>query len=150
MSTPSPNNLTVDSARKLLETFSCIDGKTVESASQKALIGQALLLLASLADYQNLGICADTAAEGLLALKFYLKALGYEVNINSSDLTSFEEPVYIKFNGQRQTYYLDSYTGRYRGVLVSCQSSQDESINGTYGYLPLDLFMSEEGVKSRD
>jgi len=23
--------------------------------------------------------------------------------------------------------------------LVSCQSSQDESINGTYGHLPLDL-----------
>lgn len=145
MSTPNSNNLTVESARKLLEAFSCIDGKTIESASEKALISQALLLLTNLSDYQNLGICADTASEGLLALKSYIKALGYEVNINSSDIPSFEEPVYIKFNGQKQTYYLDSYTGTYRGVLVSCQSSQDESINGTYGYLPLDLYRVSSG-----
>lgn len=141
MSTHSLEPLDVKSARQLLGVFSCIESKAIESASEKALICQALLLFASLSDYLNLGICADTASEGLSALESYVKALGFEVNLNQRDITSFGEPVYIKFNGQRQTYYLDSYTGSYRGVLVSCQSSQDESINGTYGYFPLDLFV---------
>jgi len=45
--------------------FSCIDSKSVES--EKRLLRQALILLTSLSDYQNLGICADTAAQGFLA-----------------------------------------------------------------------------------
>ena len=140
MSTPSLNNLTVASARELLGSFSCEEG-TVESASEKALIRQALLLLADYSDYINLGICADTPTDGLSALASYLKALGNEITIDSALRASVFGSVYIKFNGQNQKYYLDSYTGKYRGVLVSCQSSRDESINGTYGYLPLDLFV---------
>jgi hypothetical protein len=30
--------------------------------------------------------------------------------------------------------------------LVSCQSSQDESISGTYGHLPLDLFVEWDSI----
>jgi hypothetical protein len=108
------------------------------------LIRQALLLLTSESDYQNLGICADSATQGLLALETYLQALGYKANLDHSDITSFAGSVYIKFNTQQESYYLDSYMGKYRGVLVSCQSSQNESINGTYGHLPLDLFVSAE------
>ena len=140
MSTTNLDNLTIELAQTLLTSFNCQAG-TVQPTSQPALIAQALLLLTSLSDYHNLGICADTAAEGLSALQSYLSALGDEVSINS-DVTAFKDAVYIKFNGQNQKYYLDSYTGKYRGVLVSCQSSRYESINGTYGYLPLDLFGS--------
>jgi hypothetical protein len=147
MSTSSLDPLNAKSARQLLGTFSCIEGKAIESASEKALICQAILLFANLADYTNLGICADTAAEGLLALESYAKALGFEVNINHEESASFERPVYIKFNGQKQTYYLDFYTGKYRGILISCQSSGDESINGTYGYFPLDLFVSKQELE---
>jgi len=50
--------------------------------------------------------------------------------------------VYIKYNTQRQASYLDSYTGTYRGVLVSCQSENDQLV-GTYGHFPLDLFSEE-------
>ncbi len=39
------------------------------------------------------------------------------------------------------SYYLDQYTGEYRGVLVSCQS-EDDLIAGTYGHFPLDLFLN--------
>lgn len=117
----------------------------MDSESEKVLIRQALLLLTSKSDYQNLGICADSVAQGFLALETYLKALGYEAILDRrADVTSFIGPVYIKFNTQKQSYYLDSYIGKYRGVLVSCQSSQDESINGTYGHLPLDLFVLVE------
>lgn len=144
MSTQNPTNLTVEEAQKILENYSCIDTKSVDSEAEKNLLRQALLLFISKSDYQNLGICADSAAEGFLALESYLNALGYEAAINRADNTSFVGSVYIKFNTQRESYYLDSYTGKYRGVLVSCQSSQNESINGTYGHLPLDLFVSAE------
>lgn len=141
MFTPNPTNLTVEEAQKILKDFSCIESKSV-AASEKALIRQALLLLTSFSDYQNLGICADSATEGFLAMEAYLKALGYKAPLNNADIPKFEGSVYIKFNTQRMSYYLDSYTGKYRGVLVSCQSSEYESINGTYGHLPLDLFVS--------
>jgi len=141
MYTQNSNNLTVEEAQKILGNFSCMDTKSVDSESEKALIRQALLLITSESDYQNLGICADSAAQGFLALETYLHALGYAAKLDRSDITSFVGSVYIKFNTQRESYYLDSYTGKYRGVLVSCQSSEDESINGTYGHLPLDLFV---------
>ncbi len=121
-----------------------MDTKSVDSESEKDLIRQALLLLTSKCDYQNLGICADSTAQGFLALETYLRALGYEATLERADISSLVGPVYIKFNTQRESCYLDSYTGKYRGVLVSCQSSQDESINGTYGHLPLELFVSAE------
>lgn len=143
MNTQNPTNLTVEEAQKILEAFSCVD-KAADLELDKALVRQALLLLASKSDYQNLGVCADSAAQGLLALETYLQALGYEVALNGAGNNSFVGSVYIKFNTQRKSYYLDSYTGKYRGVLVSCQSLEDEAINGTYGHLPLDLFMSTD------
>ena len=143
MNTQNPTNLTVQEAQEILEDFSCVDTKSV-SESEKALLRQSLLLLTSSSDYQNLGICADTAEQGFLALATYLKALGYEANFERDDISSSISPVYIKFNTQRESYYLDSYRGKYRGVLVSCQSLQDESINGTYGHLPLNLFTPTE------
>lgn len=143
MSTNNPTNLTVEEAQKILKDFSCMESKSVDSASEKALIRQALLLLTSFSEYHNLGICADSATEGFLALETYLKALGYEAPLDTADIPKVEGSVYLKFNTQRKSYYLDSYTGKYRGVLVSCQSSEYESINGTYGHLPLDLFVTE-------
>ena len=144
MSTHNPTNLTVEEAQKILNKYSCIDSKSIDSESEKAQIRQALLLLTSKSDYQNLGICAESTAQGFLALENYLKALGYKATFDRANIPSFVGSVYIKFNTQKQSYYVDSYTGNYRGVLVSCQSLEDESINGTYGHLPLDLFMSAE------
>lgn len=139
MSTPNQTNLTVEEAQKVLKDFNGID-KSV-AASEKALIREALLLITSVSDYQILGICADTSAQGLLALKTYSESLGYKTNF---DLTPVEGSVYIKFNPQTGLCYLDSYSGKHRGVLVSCQSSQDNSINEMYGHLPIDLFEPSE------
>jgi len=107
-------------------------------SNRKSLVASGFVLLTSLSDYQNL-VCADTAAQGFLALESYLKALGYEATLET-DIISFVGPVYIKFNTQKSRIISIPYTGKYHGVLVSCQSLQDESINGTYGHLPLDLF----------
>jgi|SRR4028118_409450 hypothetical protein len=138
MSTQNSTNLTVQEAQELLKPFNCVEGKSVTSESEKALIRQALLLLTELSDYQILGICADTAAEGLTALKTYSEALGYQPTL---DLASIDGSVYIKFNPKTGLCYLDSYTGTHRGVLVSCQSAYEGGINEMYGHLPLDLFV---------
>jgi hypothetical protein len=141
MSTKNPSHLTIRAAQALLKPFNCVDSKTVTSESEKAQIRQALLLLAEHSDFQILGICADTAEQGLAALKTYSAALGYQPDLN---LIPIDEPVYIKFNGNTGLCYLDSYTGKYRGVLVSCQSSFEGGINEMYGHLPIDLFENPE------
>ena len=128
-------------AQKILSAFSCTETKTVNSPQEKEQLRQAVLLFGNLSDSQNLGICANTASEGFLILETYLKALGYPIPADKPDITSIVGPVYIKYNSMRGSWYLDSYIGQYRGVLVSCQSSENESINGLYGHLPLDLFV---------
>jgi len=138
MSTPNHQNLTAEEAKKLLNKFNCLDIAPALKPSEKSVIRSALILLTNLADYQILGICADTAEEGILAMKDYSLALGYEA---SNNLPTTEGPVYIKLNGKNGLCYLDSYAGHHRGVLVSCQSNDEGGINEMYGHLPLDLFV---------
>lgn len=133
-------SLTVEKAEKILKEYSCTDIKLVESDSEKALLRQALQLIVDLADYVNFGICAETTEQGFKVLQQYLNGLSYNVSLDTQKTTEIPGSVYIKFNTNKQSYYLDSYTGNYRGVLVSCQSSAREDISGTYGHLPLDLF----------
>ncbi|MEA5505388.1 DUF1824 family protein [Halotia wernerae UHCC 0503] len=138
MSTPNHQNLTTAEAKKILNKFNCLDIAPILKPSEKVLTRKALVLITSLSDYQILGICADTAEEGILAMKTYSHAFGYEV---PSDLATPEGPVYIKLNGKNGLCYLDSYPGHHRGVLVSCQSYDEGGINEMYGHLPLDLFV---------
>jgi Domain of unknown function (DUF1824) len=129
----------VTEALKLLKQYSCIDIKTAESESDREQLRQAIILVTSLSEYNNLGICADDEKAGFAALTDYLKALGYDTKVEFASDPEIEGAVYIKFNMQKMSYYLDSYTGTYRGVLVSCQSENDKIV-GTYGHFPLDLF----------
>lgn len=138
MSTQNQTGLTLQEAQNILKPFNCVASKNIHSAEEKALVRQALLLLASHSDYQILGICADTSAEGLLALKTYSEALSYQPNL---DITSADSSVYIKFNPKSGLCYAESYTGTHRGVLISCQSVYEGQINQMYGHLPLDLFV---------
>ncbi|QSJ20030.1 DUF1824 family protein [Nostoc sp. UHCC 0702] len=138
MSTPNHPNLTTAEAKKILNKFNCLDIAPILKSSEKALTRRALILITSLSDYQILGICADTAEEGILAMKTYSHAFGYEA---PSNLPTVEGPVYIKLNGKNGLCYLDSYSGHHRGVLVSCQSYDEGGINELYGHLPLDLFV---------
>lgn len=140
MSTQEPINLTVKEAREILAEYSCFEVKTVDSELEKQRLRAALLLITNLAESENLGVCADNSDQGLITLASYLQALGYEVPFEQSSVTPINEPVYIKFNGQKMTYLMDTYQGKYRGVLVSCQS-EDDDIGGTYGHFPMDLFM---------
>ena len=133
-----PVDRSLASALKILQSYSCITPKLITSDSEKAEVQEALLLVTQLAEHQNLGICADDVPNGLAALKSYAQALGYKLPNPSATVEI--APVYIKFNAQKQSYYLDPYPGTYRGVLVSCQSSEYDLLNGTFGHFPLDLF----------
>ncbi len=140
MSTQNPTTLSLEEAQQILKKFTCLDMQSLASPLQKQELRQAILLVASLSDYQMLGVCASSTDEGFLALKTYLTALGYQPVLDPNSVTSFTSSVYIKFNTLKGSYYVDSYTGTYRGVLVSCQSSSESGISETYGHLPLDLF----------
>ncbi|MBD2741190.1 DUF1824 family protein [Coleofasciculus sp. FACHB-1120] len=140
MSVQNSSSLTVQEAHKILKIFDCLKIDSSEDTPDKNSIRQALLLVTELSDNQILGVCADTAEQGIEALKTYATALGYEVN---KDLATIDGSVYIKFNPQTNLCYLNPYIGEHRGVLVSCQSASEDGINEMYGHLPLDLFTSE-------
>lgn len=141
MTTQNPATLTVQEALKILQMFSCKETKPIESASEKALLQQALIRIVDLADYINFGICAESVTQAFTALESYLKGLGYKIILDAANIPAIEGPVYLKFNTNKQSFYFDSYTGTYRGVLISCQSSVNDTISGTYGHLPLELFI---------
>ncbi|MEG3841182.1 DUF1824 family protein [Microcoleus sp. herbarium14] len=141
MSTQNPTTLTVEAAQQILKDFTCLDMQSVASPLEKQALRQAILLVASLSDYQMLGVCASSTGEGFSALETYLKALGYQAVLDPSAFSAFAGSVYIKFNTLKGSYYVDGYIGTYRGVLVSCQSSSEGGVTGTYGHLPLDLFV---------
>lgn len=126
-------------AKKCLAAFSCIEPKQIESETEKQQLQAALRLFCDLADWENLGVCATNAEEGFTALAQYLTALGYDFDRDKVDLEACPAPIYIKYNGQKQSYLTDDYEGKYRGVLVSFQA-EDDRVCGTYGHLPLDLF----------
>lgn len=136
------DQLAIAEAEKILKEYSCLQIKTVDSISEKKTLQQALLTLAKNSDYQMLGVCADQLDAGKTALISYLQALGYTPNLPEQLVNNqIDGAIYIKFNGMKQTYHSDSYQGEYRGVLVSCQSSDPQMVNGTYGHLPLNLFI---------
>ncbi|MBW4470225.1 MAG: DUF1824 family protein [Stenomitos rutilans HA7619-LM2] len=136
------SDLTTETAQGVLRPFLCVD-RSPETTPEAALIRQALLLVAAHSDYQILGICADTINQATIALKSYLKALGYEA---TPEVTLLEGSVYVKFNPKSDRCHVAPYTGTHRGVLVSCQSAYDGDVNETFGHLPLDLF--EEPAQS--
>ncbi len=136
MVVPSPLQPTLEDAHNILKQFDCASPASAIAANSET-IRQAVLLVAQHSDYQILGICANTIAEGRLALETYAKALGYAPQLEPSSL---DGPVYIKFNPKTGLCYADSYLGTYRGVLVSCQSAYESGVNAMYGHLPLNLF----------
>jgi hypothetical protein len=92
-----------------------------------------------MSEYQTLGICADSVAAAKAALKGYVAALSQPINLDLPEQTG---AVYLKFNTLKNAWYLDGYSGKSRGVLVTYHTSEPEldSVNGTYGPFPLDLF----------
>lgn len=131
--------MTIEQALNLLKQYSCIETKNINSEADKTELQQALLLVIKESDSYNLGICADNTQEAINTLTSYLKAFGHDFIPDSQSVTDLNETVYLKFKIIDKSYYLDTYSGDYRGVLVSCQAENDK-ITGTYGHFPLDLF----------
>ncbi len=137
--TQTNENLTVDDALKILKDYSCLQIKIVDFEADKHKLRQAIQLVSELCDSENIGICADNFQQGFKTLKSYLKALGFSADLEPPSTFPRNNSVYIKFNTENMSYYVDNYTGSYRGVLISCQSD-DHKLVGTYGHFPLNLF----------
>lgn len=137
MSTLNAESLTLDAAQTILRQFLCLERSPHTPMPENALVRQALQLVAARSDYQMVGICADTVAQASTALSAYLVGLGYT---SVPDLTVVEGPVYVKANLKTDRCHVAPYTGTHRGVLVSCQSAEEEDVNETFGHLPLALF----------
>jgi len=129
--------LTRDQAHRLLKQFDCQTPAPALSLEEKTRLREALLQVAQHSDYQMLGVCASSQAEGWAALEQYAIALSYAPQ---PPAVSLDGPVYLKFNPKSRLCYADTYPGDHRGVLVSCQSADPDDINDLYGHLPLDLW----------
>jgi len=135
---PSPSALSLAAAHQLLKQWDCTQPELIATLDRTQL-SEALLLVARHSDYQILGICADDLRQGQLALQHYAVLLGYEPDLSQLEGRSLDGSVYLKFNPKTGLCYVDSYTGPYRGVLISCQSAYESGVNDTYGHFPLDL-----------
>jgi Domain of unknown function (DUF1824) len=145
----SSTNLTRETAQEILRQFICVALSESSARGRSsapldyALIRSALLLVVDQSDYQIFGICADSFDQGKQTLSSYLTALNYEEMPDVSGVT--DGVVYIKYNPKTGRSHAEPYTGTHRGVLVSCQSADDGDVNETFGHLPIDLFLRDEG-----
>ncbi|MBW4485611.1 MAG: DUF1824 family protein [Tildeniella torsiva UHER 1998/13D] len=128
--------------RQRLSQFSCLTTPPVLSDAEAAQVRADLSDFNDWSDYQTLGICADTLAEGQQALESFLKALGVSVNL---DLPTREGAVFLKFNTLKGAWYLDDYSGPSRGVLITFHTTDPEvaEVSGTYGPFPFGLFPAQ-------
>jgi hypothetical protein len=124
----------------LLKDYSRLDIRIPQDKKERTELRQAIAWICDQSETENLGICADNQASAELALAQYLQGLGYGDAI-ATQATAVEGPIYLKCNTQSLRFYVDSYDGHYRGVLIACQT-EDDTLAGTYGYFPLDLFDS--------
>ena len=135
--------LTVAQARELLARYSCLETEPADPGSERSQLREALLLLVDLAEFETLGVCANSPAQGFSALAQYLQAMGYELPFDPQAAAEGDGPAFIKLNTRQMRYYWEPYSGPARGVLVTCQSP-DDAVAGTYGHLPLDLFAAHD------
>jgi hypothetical protein len=123
----------------LLKDYSRLEIRIPQNEREREDLRQAIVWICGQSEAENFGICADDQASAENALGQYLRALDYGEAIAMESGKTIEGPVYLKCQSQSLRFYLDSYDGDYRGVLISCQTEED-TLTGTYGYFPLDLF----------
>ncbi|MGB3533182.1 MAG: DUF1824 family protein [Microcoleaceae cyanobacterium] len=138
--TPDSTSRSIQTAQSILAQFTHLEIQSQPQPENLDEIRQALLLSVNHCEYQMLGICADSLSEALAALTAYLTAFGYNIKIDANTIDPIQGSTYLKFNGRTQSYYARTYLEKYRGVLVSFQSSDEAEVSGTYGHFPLDLF----------
>ena len=129
-------------ALDILKSYSSSQYKIPADSSEKETLRQAIRHITALSERENIGICTNRIEDGLKTLQEYLHGLGYKP-IDISPVILESEGVYLKYNTYRMTHLIEPYAGEYRGVLISCQSD-DPTIAATYGYFPLDLFVTDE------
>ena len=136
---PAETRSKLKAIRKQLIEVSLTHTPAELADEQKQTVKTALLWLNEQSEYQTLGICADSLSEAEAALKGYVAALSQPIQV---DIPAQDGAVFLKFNTQKNAWYVDGYSGESRGVLVTYHTSEPalDDVNGTYGPFPLDLF----------
>jgi Domain of unknown function (DUF1824) len=130
--------MTIAAAEKVLGALR--DCQEIAASEEGEQLRQALQVLQEATDYQMFGVCAESQASGLQALTGYARHFSTEIPAELlAALPAIAGPVYLKFNPRSGRLYVDTYTGSYRGVLISFQSDVADGYNGTHGHFPLDL-----------
>jgi Domain of unknown function (DUF1824) len=130
---------TISAAEKVLGDLR--DRQEISDPEERDRLVAALQVLQGATDYQMFGVCAESQAIGLQGLQGYTRHFGAEIPGRLlAELPSVAGSVYLKFNPRSQRLYVDTYTGTYRGVLISFQSDVADGYNGTHGHFPLGLF----------
>ncbi len=134
--------VTFEQAHELLKKFDCGADCSPDQSPviERSQLQEALLTVIQKSDYQILGICADDVDQGYAALVNYAKALELPIPELQGAIAG---SVYMKYNSRAGRFLIDTYTEKYRGVLVACQSDFADGLNDMYGHLPLDLFQSQ-------
>jgi Domain of unknown function (DUF1824) len=123
----------IETARSLLMRYQDPTQSLPTSVETRA----ALIALLPAIDRIMLGICAESWAEGILALKQYSHALNLPELLPTPELAGV---IYIKYNPALSNCYASAYQGLDRGVLIAAQSDDLTQLNEMFGHLPLDLF----------
>ena len=136
---PEPTPDALQAARQQLNRFSALETPPELSAAERQALRETLLWFSEVADYETLGICADTLEQGKAAAEAYVAQFSRPISLALPQTTG---AVYLKFNTLKGAWYLDDYPGPSRGVLVSYHATDPaaDTVNGTYGPFPLDLF----------
>ncbi|HSM82677.1 MAG TPA: DUF1824 family protein [Nodosilinea sp.] len=139
-----PTAVELAAVRQRLGQFSCLTTPPALAAAEADQVRQDLRYFSAWSDYQTLGICADSLAQGQQALEAFLAALGVDLSL---DLPPREGAIYLKFNTLKGAWYLDDYSGQSRGVLITFHAAAPEAAElvGTYGPFPFDLFAGAAG-----
>ncbi|WOD40940.1 DUF1824 family protein [Nodosilinea sp. E11] len=134
-----PNAAAIAATRQRLSQFSCLTTPPTLTTAEATQVRDDLRYFNEWSDYQTLGICASSLAEGQRSLELFLAALGIAVSL---DLPDRDGAIYLKFNTLKGAWYLDDYSGPSRGVLITFHTSEPETaeLAGTYGPFPFDLF----------
>jgi len=92
----------------------------------------------------TLGVMAPGEAEALAALRALELALGWPALAAASEpaAVALGHSVFLKGNQRTGTYLLRQEDGLGEGLLITGHHREDSSVEGTWGPLPLDLFVA--------
>ena len=112
------------------------------SLEQRHQLKQELAQALARCQWFTVGVMAPGEVEALAALRALESGLGWSALAAASEPAAIAagHSVFLKGNQRTGTYLLRQEDGLGEGLLITGHHSEDPSVEGTWGPLPLDLF----------